>query len=32
VGRVSWSSDGMFLFAAMGEAMEDVVLLDGLAP
>jgi Tol biopolymer transport system component len=32
VRRVSWSSDGKFLFAAVGEAREDVVLLEGLVP
>ena len=32
VRRVSWSSDGKFLFAAVGEARQDVVLLDGLVP
>jgi serine/threonine protein kinase len=30
VRRVSWSSDGKYLFAAVGDAREDVVLLDGL--
>ena len=30
VRRVSWSSDGKFLYAALGEAEEDVVLLEGL--
>jgi hypothetical protein len=30
VRRVSWSSDGKYLFAAVGEPKEDVVLLDRL--
>jgi Tol biopolymer transport system component len=30
--RVSWSSDGRSIFAALGEGDSDVVLLDGLAP
>jgi Tol biopolymer transport system component len=30
VRRVSWSSDGKFLYAAVGEAEEDTVLLEGL--
>jgi serine/threonine protein kinase len=30
VRRVSWSSDGKHLFAAVGDAREDVVLLEGL--
>jgi Tol biopolymer transport system component len=30
--RVSWSSDGKFIFAALGEGDADVVLLDGLMP
>jgi Tol biopolymer transport system component len=30
--RVSWSSDGKFIFAALGEGDADIVLLDGLAP
>jgi hypothetical protein len=30
--RASWSSDGRFIFAALGEADSDVVLLDGLKP
>ncbi len=30
VRRVSWSSDGKFLYAAVGEAEEDAVLLEGL--
>ena len=30
--RVSWSSDGRFIFAALGEGDADVVLLDGLLP
>jgi Tol biopolymer transport system component len=30
--RVSWSSDGRFIFAAVGEGDSDVVLLDGLKP
>jgi Tol biopolymer transport system component len=28
--RVSWSTDGRFIFAAVGEADSDVVLLEGL--
>jgi Tol biopolymer transport system component len=32
VRRVSWSSDGKYLFAAVGLAREDVVLLEGLVP
>jgi Tol biopolymer transport system component len=28
--RVSWSSDGRFIFAALGQADSDVVLLDGV--
>ena len=27
--RVSWSADGRFIFAAVGEADSDVVLLEG---
>ena len=30
--RVSWSSDGRSIFAALGEGDADVVLLDGLLP
>jgi serine/threonine protein kinase/Tol biopolymer transport system component len=30
--RVSWSSDGRFIFAAVGEGDSDVVLLEGLEP
>ena len=30
--RVSWSSDGKFIFAALGEGDADVILLDGLVP
>jgi Tol biopolymer transport system component len=30
--RVSWSSDGRFVFAALGEADADIVMLDGLLP
>ncbi len=30
--RVSWSSDGRFIFAAVGEGDSDVVLLEGLKP
>jgi hypothetical protein len=30
VRRVAWSSDGKFLYAAVGEAEEDTVLLEGL--
>jgi serine/threonine protein kinase len=30
--RVSWSSDGRFIFAALGEGDADAVLLDGLLP
>ena len=30
--RVSWSSDGRFIFAAVGEGDGDVVLLEGLKP
>ena len=30
--RVSWSSDSRSLFAAIGEAEQDVVLLEGLLP
>ena len=30
--RLSWSSDGRFIFAAVGEGDADVVLLDGLLP
>jgi TolB protein len=30
--RVSWSSDGRSIFAAVGESDADVVLLDGLQP
>jgi len=30
--RLSWSSDGRFVFAAVGEGDADVVLLDGLLP
>jgi Tol biopolymer transport system component len=30
--RVSWSSDGRFVFAAVGEGDSDVVLLEGLEP
>lgn len=32
VRRVSWSSDGRFIFAAVGEGDSDVVLLEGLKP
>ncbi len=30
--RVSWSSDGKFIFAALGEGNADVTLLEGLVP
>src|SRR5688572_10559931 len=30
--RVSWSSDGRFVYAAVGEADADIVMLDGLLP
>ncbi|HXM92641.1 MAG TPA: protein kinase [Candidatus Dormibacteraeota bacterium] len=30
--RISWSSDGRFIFAAVGQGDADVVLLDGLLP
>ena len=30
--RVSWSSDGRFVYAAVGEADSDIVMLDGLLP
>jgi len=30
--RVSWSSDGRFIFAAVGEGDSDVALVEGLAP
>jgi tricorn protease len=30
--RVSWSSNGKFIFAALGEGDADIVMLDGLAP
>jgi hypothetical protein len=30
--RVSWSSDGKFIFASLGEGDADIVLLDGLVP
>jgi Tol biopolymer transport system component len=30
--RVAWSSDGRFIFAAVGEGDSDVVLLEGLEP
>jgi len=30
--RVSWSSDGRAIFAAVGEGDSDVVLLEGLTP
>jgi Tol biopolymer transport system component len=32
VRRVSWSSDGRFIFAAVGEGDSDVVWLEGLKP
>ena len=32
VRRVSWSSDGRFVYAAVGEADADIVMLDGLLP
>ena len=32
VRRVSWSGDGRFVFAAVGQGDGDVVLLDGLRP
>jgi Tol biopolymer transport system component len=28
--RVSWSSDGKWIFAAVGEGDSDIVLMDGL--
>lgn len=30
--RVSWSSDGRFIFAAVGQGDSDVVFLDGVKP
>jgi Tol biopolymer transport system component len=30
--RVSWSSDGKFIFASLGQGDADIILLNGLAP